>query len=207
VSSVLGFYRRRLAGADAKGSGKSGAVVVVQLRSSDLKLNPHFHALFLDGAYRPAHGDAPVFCPLPRLSTSDVADVLETVRVRILGYLVRHGVVGADPEPSWIDADRAPRDPVLAQLAAAAVSGLPTAGPELRQRPPIPLRGRPGVIITAPLAVAEQGFSLHAATHAGAHDLRGREALVKYPAPAARRRAPPPSPRRPRPHPAQAPLS
>jgi hypothetical protein len=54
------------------------------------------------------------------------------------------------------------------------------AGPELRRRPQIPLRGRPGVVITSPLSVAELGFSLHAATHADAHDLRGREALVKY---------------------------
>jgi hypothetical protein len=180
VSSVLGFYRRRLAGAEAKGSGKSGAVVVVQRSSSDLKLNPHFHALFLDGAYRPAPGDAPVFSGLPRLSTSDVADVLQTVRARVVGYLVRQGVVEAGPEASWIDADPAPRDPVLDQLAAAAVSGLPPAGPELRRRPSIPLRSRPGVVITSPLSVAELGFSLHAATHAGAHDLRGREALVKY---------------------------
>jgi hypothetical protein len=51
---VLGFCRRRLAGDEAKGIGKSGAVVVVQRCSSDLKLNPHFHALFLDGVYRSA---------------------------------------------------------------------------------------------------------------------------------------------------------
>ena len=79
VSSVLGFYRRRLAGGEAKGGGKSGAVVVVQRCSSDLKLNPHFHALFLDGVYRSAAGETPVFTALPRLSTSDVADVLQTV--------------------------------------------------------------------------------------------------------------------------------
>jgi len=47
--------------------------------------------------------------------------------------------------------------------APAAVSGLPPARPERRRRPPIPLRGRPGVVITSPLAVAELGFSLHAA--------------------------------------------
>ncbi len=38
VSSVLGFYGRHLVGGEAKSSGKSGAVVVVPLRSSDLKL-------------------------------------------------------------------------------------------------------------------------------------------------------------------------
>jgi len=54
------------------------------------------------------------------------------------------------------------------------------AGPERRSRPPIPLRGHPGVAVTAPLTVTEMGFSLHAATHAGARDARARAALVKY---------------------------
>ena len=67
--------------------------------------------------------------------------------------------------------------PPLAQLAAAAVSGLAPAGPEQRQRPSIALRG---VEITGPLAAAELGFSLHAATRAHASDVRGREALVRY---------------------------
>ncbi|MEO8903193.1 MAG: transposase, partial [Polyangiaceae bacterium] len=40
--------------------------------------------------------------------------------------------------------------------------------------------GRPGVLIAAPLCVREYDFSLHAATHAGAQDLKGREALLKY---------------------------
>ena len=34
--------------------------------------------------------------------------------------------------------------------------------------------------ITAPLSVRELGFSLHAATRAGADDEKGREALLKY---------------------------
>ena len=54
------------------------------------------------------------------------------------------------------------------------------AGPELRQRQPIALRGQPGVEVTAPLSVTEMGFSLHAATTASAEDSRGREALVRY---------------------------
>jgi hypothetical protein len=48
----------------------------------------------------------------------------------------------------------------------AAVTGRLPAGPELRQRPPLTLRGQPGVEVTAPLSVAELGFSLHAATQA-----------------------------------------
>src|SRR5450432_1388616 len=75
----------------------------------------------------------------------------------------------------------AERDPALAQLAAAAVSGLAPAGPELRRRPvEVAFDGRPGVVVSAPLSVREAGFSLHAATRAGAADEQGREALLKY---------------------------
>lgn len=49
VKTVLDFYRAR-GGGGAR--GQSGAVVAVQRTSSDLKLNPHVHAVFLDGVYR-----------------------------------------------------------------------------------------------------------------------------------------------------------
>ncbi|MEO8917259.1 MAG: hypothetical protein ABI488_07525 [Polyangiaceae bacterium] len=80
-----------------------------------------------------------------------------------------------------VDDELAERDPVLAQLARAAVSGLAPAGPEFRRgREAVAFGGRPGVLIAAPLCVREYDFSLHAATHAGAQDLKGREALLKY---------------------------
>jgi hypothetical protein len=75
----------------------------------------------------------------------------------------------------------AERDPALAQLAAAAVSGLAPAGPELRRRPVgVAFDGRPGAVISAPLTVREAGFSLHAAARAGAADEQGREARLMY---------------------------
>jgi hypothetical protein len=48
VDSIFGWYRRRLrAGTHERVEG--GAVVAVQRVSSDLKLNPHLHVVFLDG--------------------------------------------------------------------------------------------------------------------------------------------------------------
>ena len=41
VSTVQGFY-----------GGKTGAMTVVQRTSSDLRLNPHLHVVFLDGSYQ-----------------------------------------------------------------------------------------------------------------------------------------------------------
>jgi hypothetical protein len=180
VDSVLGWYRRRLR-VSTREQVQSGAVVVVQRASSDLKLNPHLHVIFLDGVYTAAADGELVFRALPRLSTTDVADALQVARTRILGYLKRRGVVRIDGEALFIDDELAERDPALGQLARAAVSGLAPAGPELRRRAvELALRGRPGVVINAPLSVAEHGFTLHAATRAGAQDDKGREALLKY---------------------------
>ncbi len=180
VDSVLAWYRRRMRDHGAR-DGCSGSVTVVQRVSSDLRLNPHWHAILLDGVFRPGPDGKPEFVALPRLATDDVADLLQIIRVRIVRMLERRGVIEPGPDATLIDDGLAERDPALAQLAAAAVAGLPPAGPELRRRPVlVALPRRPGVEISAPLSVSELGFSLHAATTAGAEDKRGREALVKY---------------------------
>jgi hypothetical protein len=111
-----------------------------------------------------------------------VADLLQVIRVRVLRFLERRGVIECSDSPALVllDDDFAQREPALATLAMAAVSGRLPAGPELRQRPPLALHGQPGVEVTAPLCATELGFSLHAKTRAGEDDLPGREALVRY---------------------------
>lgn len=82
---------------------------------------------------------------LPRLRTDEVADVLQVVRVRILRHLARRGLVVVDADALEVQDDLAERDGPLAQLAAAAVSGLPPAGPlctaGLCDSPPCPTPG------------------------------------------------------------------
>jgi hypothetical protein len=103
--------------------------------------------------------------------------------VRLVNFLLRRGVMVLRPllgvveshhELTLLDDDFIEREPALAQLAAAAVAGLLPAGPDVRQRQPIALRGQPGIEVNAPLSVTEMGFSLHAATTASADDARGR---------------------------------
>jgi hypothetical protein len=137
VDTVLGWYRRRMEIEGAVG-GRGGAVTVVQRTSADLKLNPHLHSVFLDGVFvaGPDGGDGkPVFHTLPRISDTAVADLLQVIRTRVMRFLVRRRVVEADTDADTmlLPDDLAERDPALAQLAAAAVSGLPPAGPELRR--------------------------------------------------------------------------
>ncbi len=74
VETVLAFYAERGGG---KKSAKSGAVTVVQRASSDMRLNPHLHVVFLDGAYREVGSDL-VWEALGHLQTREVGEVLET---------------------------------------------------------------------------------------------------------------------------------
>jgi hypothetical protein len=179
IDTVLRWYARTLR-AHGVGGGQSGAVTVVQRVSSDLRLNPHLHAILLDGVFAPGADGVLRFHALPSLSSGEVANLMQAVRLRILRWLARRGVLDDMGELAVADAEFAEREPALAALANASVSGLAPAGPERRERAPIALRGDVGVKVMAPLSVAELGFSLLAATVAGAEDAAGREALVKY---------------------------
>ena len=88
VSSVLGWYRRRMREEGAP-KGRTGSVTVLQRTSSDLKLNPRLHGVFLEGVYVLDLEGTPAFRALPELSTSEVGDVLQGVRVRLVHYLQR----------------------------------------------------------------------------------------------------------------------
>jgi Putative transposase len=143
--------------------------------------------MFLDGVFVAGSGGGgdrkPVFHALPRISDTAVADLLQVIRTRVMRFLVRRRVVDADTDADTmlLPDDLAERDPALAQLAAAAVSGLPPAGPELRRKPlKIALPVGSGPKIVRPLCVEDAGFSLHAATRAGAQDDLGREKLFNY---------------------------
>jgi len=177
VSTVLGFYRDRLREEGVTG-GQSGAVVVVQRTSSDLKLHPHLHVLFLDGAYRGAELS---FTELPHLSTREVGEVLDLAVARIVKHLRRRGLLAAVDGPLFDDLDTTEPDGHAA-LAASATSGRsPPAGPEWRRKstPLSPLVASP-LHYDKPLCASLDGFTLHAATRAGAMDSVGREALCKY---------------------------
>ena len=183
TDSVLGFYHRTMRDLYRVGKGQSGAITVVQRVNSDLRLNPHLHLISLDGVFVETEDESLVFHRLPSLSNSDVADLLHAARVRILAFLARRGVVERDSqrdsELRLTDDGFAEREPELAALATAAVTGNPPAGPEQRQRPAIVLPDR-GERAVSGLSAREDGFSVHAATTAPGDDARARETLCKY---------------------------
>ena len=69
---------------------------------------------------------------------------------------------------------------MLAQLAAAAVAGLPPAGAAERKREPVLFApgGEPEIV--GELVVQDCGFNVHAKTHAGALDDEARARLLRY---------------------------
>jgi hypothetical protein len=165
VQSVEKLYAARA----PSGPAKTGAVTVIQRTSSDMRLNPHLHVVFLDGAYREDKG-ALAWNELGHLKTREVGEVLEAAVRRIERYLRRHRLVdlGGDAHD----------DPEVA-LAASAVSGRgPPAGPQwLRGLSPL----TPSALrFDKPLCASLDGFTLHAATRVGALDGVGREALLRY---------------------------
>jgi hypothetical protein len=93
IDSVLGFYRRTLRDVWRVGTGQSGAVTVVQRCSPDLRLNPHFHSIALDGVFVPAESGELEFHALPSLTNADAAELLQTIRLRVLAFLEKRGVI------------------------------------------------------------------------------------------------------------------
>ena len=176
--SLLRWYERRLAPGDRRAQG--GLLTVIQRSSGDMRLNPHLHVVALDGIYVAGSDGQPVFRALGRLKTDEVADVVQITKARVLKALSRRGVVRVSLDVLEVDDALADRDPVLAQLATAAVAGLPPAGPAERRREPVVLAARGGPEIVGDLVVQDCGFNLHAKTHAGAVDAEGRARLLRY---------------------------
>jgi hypothetical protein len=171
VTSVHALYAKR---ARVRGvpHAKTGSLTVVQRTSSDLRLNPHLHAVLLDGAYD-QHEALLAWQELGHLQTREVGEVLEHAVRRIARYLERRGALEADDGADSVNDNNG------GQLEASAVSGqVPPAGPQwlrgLRALEPN------GLAYDKPLCVSLDGFTLHAATRAGGDDIAGREALLRY---------------------------
>ena len=181
--SLLRWYERRLAPGNSSRGGRAaqgGLMTVIQRSSGDMRLNPHLHVVALDGVYVAGPDGLPVFRALGRLRTDEVADVVQITKARVLKALERRGVVRVSPDALEVDDAFAARDPVLAQLATAAVAGLPPAGPAERKREPVFLAAGGGPEIVGDLVVQDGGFNLHAKTHAGAVDDDARARLLRY---------------------------
>ena len=145
---------------------------MVQRTSSDLRLNPHLHLVVLDGAWHEDGGEL-VWEGLGHLGTREVGEVLGRLVRRMERHLRRCGLLRTfEDEP---DGEGDPEG----NLAASAISGqAPPAGPQWVSRL-APLEPH-ALAYDKPLCASLDGFTLHAATRAGALHPAGREALLRY---------------------------
>jgi hypothetical protein len=104
-----------------------------------------------------------------------VGEVLERVVRRMERHLRRSGQLRTLEDESEAEGEGDPEG----NLAASAVSGQsPPAGPQWVSRL-APLEPQ-ALVYDKPLCASLDGFTLHAATRAGALDPAGREALLHY---------------------------
>jgi len=95
--TVQGFYAGR-AREEGHLGAKTGSVSVLQRTSSVLRLNPHVHAVLLDGAWHEQENEL-VFVALGHLGNSEVGAVLARTIRRIERHLRRRGVVRSGRPP------------------------------------------------------------------------------------------------------------
>jgi hypothetical protein len=209
VDTVDGWYRRRHVERGLP-PGETGAVAVIQRANSDLRLNPHIHAVCLDGVYsadregaRNARGvgrgrcgpEVPeggegkglMFHPAPAPSQEEIESLVGRASKRILRFLQRRKVITlvtapGDGEVTVVgDETMGEKDPLLARLLAAAAAGAAPAGPANQRKPlRIVLDPDERPVGKGTLCAQTQGFNLHAATKVAANDTQGRLALCKY---------------------------
>ena len=142
-------------------------MTVIQRANSDLRLNPHFHTVFLDGVYSPdgegaraargvgrgrcgpevpegGDGRGQMFHPAP--TQQELEALVCRASKRILRFLQRRGVTlvtaPGDGEVTVVgDETMVEKDPLLAKLLAAATAGAPVpSGPRACTPCPCPTR-------------------------------------------------------------------
>ncbi|MBL8724363.1 MAG: transposase [Planctomycetes bacterium] len=181
VRAVAGFYERT-----ARRTGvphaRGGALAFVQRFDSALRLNVHFHVLWLDGVYgwEPGRGP-PVFHEHAGFCDGDVELLVQRLCVRVRRALRKLG--------KWVDAEDAADggdevgDELLPGLVAAAIEGRAALGECAGQRD-----GRVGQSYAGqqaprqngPLCAESGGFSLHAGAWVAARDRERLAKLCRY---------------------------
>lgn len=93
LRAVSSWYRRKARQVGYAG-GRTGSVTVIQRASGDLRVNPHFHAIVLDGVFvEDDDGGPPVFVETPRPADDEIKKLVETVASRVIRHLVQRGVL------------------------------------------------------------------------------------------------------------------
>jgi len=162
IRSVQSFLRQKARRSGIR-EGRPGAVVFLQRFGGSINLNPHFHALVLDGVYSASsRHETPVFHPLVDFEDREVGELTWKIRDRVLRLLMKEGMLSEDTAP---EEDLLPfGSSLLGGCYAASVRG--TVGIGHKSGAPVTRKGRtPGVRFvefSGERCAEADGFSLHA---------------------------------------------
>ena len=183
VTKVLSIFMRIVSNyyvkaARKKGiNGKTGAITFIQRFGSQLQLNIHLHALFIDGVYTTDENE-PSFFPVPPPTDDEIVTIVRRICQRVRRYLEKKGYELND----FSDDPFAHEQPVLSQILGASVQSRigigERAGLRVR-RVGEGIRLDPAYSVGNRCAVCE-GFSLHANTQILAHDRKALQKLIRY---------------------------
>jgi hypothetical protein len=155
-----------------------GGITFIQRFDSALRLNVHFHSLFLDGVYVRGDDGALEFLELPEPSPQQVEEVARRTAKRIAHLLEK---AGKSLDPEMADAfedDFALCQPVLASCYGAASRGADLSGDRAGQRT-LRLFQQDEVKKTEPAAVVG-GVNVHAGVAFDGKDKPRLERLCRY---------------------------
>ncbi|MBK8976552.1 MAG: transposase [Planctomycetes bacterium] len=158
---------------------RPAAVVAAQFHDSTLRLDPHFHAIVVDGVLVVSSAvDRATFHPLPAPTDEQLARVTARIVRRVLALLRDPGFLRDDGGSRQLDDERSALD----ACQAAAVQGRMAFGEHAGRA--VPRWRDPDAIRDGVAAIDQQaryrGFSLHAATAVETGRREALERLCRY---------------------------
>ena len=181
VRAVMSFLRLKARRAGL-GSTHCGAVVFVQRFGGSLNLNPHFHALVVDGVYTRAASTGSVeFHRLPEPTTGEVKELTSRLRDRVLRLFAEKGLLSGE----GVD------DQALLPFDSADLGGCYAASIEGRvyfdkrrgtfvQRVGRVVRGGKYIEFSGERCAEMEGFTLHAGVKIDGRKRKRLERLLRY---------------------------
>lgn len=183
VSKILAIYIRIVSNWYEKAArrngiaGKTAAVTFIQRFGGAIKLNVHFHSLFLDGVFTAKNGKlefVPVFPP----TNEEIVTLVKRINLRIARCLEKRGFILED----FSEDPFAHEQPVLAHITGASIQSRIGLGERegLRVR-----KVGDEISIGTAYSVSERcalsdGFSLHANVQIKGSDRNRLEKLCRY---------------------------
>ncbi len=185
MGPVLGIVYRGIATHLIKKAGfsrntaQTGALTLIQRFGSALNLNIHFHMLFLDGVYVERRDGSLRFRGVKAPRGAELAQLTQTLVLRIGRYLERQGLLERDAENSYLAGDGIEAGP-MEQLLGSSITYRIAIGPQ-QGRKVFTLQTLPACDEPFDAGVGKvAGFSLHAGVAARADERNKLERLCRY---------------------------